>query len=228
MQMIYVADDEQDIRNLVSDFLVNAGFDVRSFTTGDELYAAFRERASDLIILDIMMPGTDGLEICRKIRAISNVPIIILTARNAETDHLRGFALGGDDYVIKPFSPVVLLARVNAILRRVNPEASANNAARFGDLLFSAEERKVYCVHNDLGMTLTEFALFSCLMEKPGSAVSREALLSRVWGIDSQSIQTRVIDETVRRIRQKLKGSGSHVRIASEWGYGYRLEDSNE
>ena len=223
-QMIYIADDEQDVLDVVGSFLVNAGYDIRTFTTGDDLCSAFDEAPCDLVILDIMMPGSDGLAICRRLRSVSDVPVIFLTGRSEEADHMRGFVLGGDDYVTKPFSPTLLVARVNALMRRAGQAASRNQAQRFGDLLFSESEHKVFCIQNDLGMSLTEFALFSCLMEHPGEAVSRTVLLDRVWGIDASQISTRVADETIRRIRQKLKRAGSQVKISSIWGYGYCLE----
>ena len=116
-QLIYAADDEKDILEVIEGFLENAGFDVCTFSTGDALYEAFREKPCDLVVLDIMMPGRDGLTICRELRAISDVPIVILTAKESETDHMRGFMLGGDDYLIKPFSPSLLVVRIQALLR---------------------------------------------------------------------------------------------------------------
>ena len=118
-KLIYAADDEQDILDVMQEFLQNAGFAVQTFPTGDALYAAFRKKPCDLVVLDIMMPGTDGLTVCRQLREISNVPIIILTAKESEADHMRGFLLGGDDYLIKPFSASLLVVRIKALLRRM-------------------------------------------------------------------------------------------------------------
>ncbi len=207
------------------EFLKNAGFSVQTFSTGDALFAAFQEKPCDLAVLDIMMPGTDGLTICKKLRAISNVPIVILTAKESETDHMRGFLLGGDDYLIKPFSPSLLVVRIQALLRRVDMMQPVQQQNRsFGDLIFSEADHSVRCGNTSLALTVTEFSLLGCLMAHAGSAVSREDLLNQVWGIDSNDIETRVTDETVRRIRQKLKTAGSSVRIAAVWGYGYQLE----
>lgn len=221
---IYAADDEQDIRDVLYGFLTNAGYEVTTFPTGDALYAAFREQACDLIILDIMMPGTDGLTVCRNIREISQVPIIILTAKESEADHMRGFMLGGDDYLIKPFSPSLLVVRVNALLRRVEMSAPKKAEIHYGDIVYSAADHTAFCRNADIRLTMTEFTLLGCLLENKGAAVSRDALLDHVWGIEADDIETRVTDETVRRIRQKLKKAGSSTKITAVWGYGYKLE----
>ena len=227
-QRIYAADDEQDILDVLEGFLTNAGYEVSTFPTGDALFEAFAREACDLVILDVMMPGSDGLTICRKLRGISNVPIIILTAKESEADQMRGLMLGGDDYLIKPFSPSLLVARVNALLRRAGMSSTTPSNRTYGDITFSAEEHTAYCNAGSLDLSVTEFSLLEILMEHPGVAVSRDELLDRVWGIDTEDVETRVTDETVRRIRQKLKKQGSRVRITAVWGYGYKLEDGNE
>ena len=227
-RLIYAADDEQDIRDVLRAFLADAGYDVRVFSTGDALYKAFEKQPCDLAVLDIMMPGTDGLTICRRLRGLSDIPIVLLTAKDSEMDQIRGFILGGDDYLTKPFSPSLLVVRVNALLRRADMAAPKRRIVRFGDLTFSASERTVTCGQRDLGLTLTEFELLGVLLEEPGAAVSRNVLLDRIWGVDDQEIETRVTDETVRRVRRKLRAAGSRVRIAAVWGYGYRLEDTDE
>ena len=227
-KLIYAADDEQDILDVMQEFLQNAGFAVQTFPTGDALYAAFRKKPCDLVVLDIMMPGTDGLTVCRQLREISNVPIIILTAKESEADHMRGFLLGGDDYLIKPFSPSLLVVRIKALLRRMEMIQAVPQTVRYGDLVCSEAEHAVTCGAVPVGLTMTEFALLSCLLHHAGSAVSRDTLLNTVWGIDSEDIETRVTDETVRRIRKKLKSAGSRVKIAAVWGYGYRLEAEHE
>lgn len=223
-KLIYAADDEQDILDVMQEFLQNAGFAVRTFPTGDALFAAFRSQPCDLVILDIMMPGTDGLTICKKLREISAVPIVILTARESEADHMRGFMLGGDDYLIKPFSASLLVVRIKALLRRMEMMQPPAPVRSFGDLTYSEAEHTVICGKQSLALTMTEFSLLGCLMEHSGTAVSRNDLLNRVWGIENEDIETRVTDETVRRIRQKLKACGSNVKITAVWGYGYKLE----
>ena len=225
-KLIYAADDEQDILDVMQEFLQNAGFDVRTFPTGDALFAAFQQQPCDLAVLDIMMPGTDGLTICKKLREISTVPIVILTAKESEADHMRGFMLGGDDYLIKPFSASLLVVRIKALLRRVDMLRPPAPVRTFGDLMYSEAEHTVTCGEQPLALTMTEFSLLGCLMEHTGAAVSRNDLLNRVWGIENEDIETRVTDETVRRIRQKLKACKSRVKITAVWGYGYKLEES--
>ena len=223
-QRIYAADDEQDILDVLEGFLTNAGYEVVTFPTGDQLYDEFQKRPADLVILDVMMPGRDGLTICRMLREISEVPILILTAKESEADQMRGLMLGGDDYLTKPFSPSLLVVRVNALLRRAKMSGSPRREQNFGDITFSPGEHAAFCGVKSLELTVTEFALLECLMEHPGTAVSRDDLLNRVWGIDTEDVETRVTDETVRRIRQKLKKVGSTVKISAVWGYGYKLE----
>ncbi len=227
-KLIYAADDEKDILEVIKGFLENAGFEVRTFDTGDALYKAFLEAPSDLIVLDIMMPGSDGLTICKELRRISNVPIVILTAKESETDHMRGFMLGGDDYVIKPFSPSLLVVRIQALLRRVEMSNPSNSSLTFGDITYSEDVHDALCNGKSIGLTMTEFSLLGCLMKNAGTAVSRNELLDNVWGIDNNDIETRVTDETVRRIRRKMRNAESHVKITAIWGYGYKLEVDNE
>ena len=225
---IYLADDEQDIREILTEFLSNAGYEVTAYKNGDTLFSAFQEKPCDLVILDIMMPGSDGLSICKKLRTISSVPIIILTAKDSESDHMKGFMYGGDDYLIKPFSPSLLVVRVNALFRRVEMNIPVKADISFGDVCFSWEKHNAIVKEHDIGLTMTEFSLLGCLMEHGGTAIPRNEILDKVWGIDSTEIETRVVDETVRRVRQKMKTAGSKVRISAGWGYGYKLEDYNE
>lgn len=227
---IFLADDEKDIRELLKEFLGNAGYEVITFPSGDELIEAFKEGDCDLVILDVMMPGTDGLTICKKLREISDVPIIILTAKDTEADQMKGFMYGGDDYLVKPFSPSLLVLRVNALLRRTNMSSQSKLSSDivFGDIVYSETEHSATCNTEDIGLTMTEFALLGCLINNPNSAVSRNDILDSVWGIDEEDVETRVVDETIRRIRAKLKNIKSNVKISAVWGYGYKLETIDE
>jgi DNA-binding response OmpR family regulator len=227
-KLIYAADDEEDILEVIKGFLENADFSVSTFSTGDALYKAFLETPCDLAVLDIMMPGSDGLTICKELRKISDVPIVILTAKESETDHMRGFMLGGDDYLIKPFSPSLLVVRIQALLRRVEMSSTSHSSLKFGDITYSEYEHDALCNGKSIGLTMTEFSLLGCLMQNAGTAVSRNDLLDNVWGINNNDIETRVTDETVRRIRKKMRDAGSRVKITAVWGYGYKLEDGNE
>ena len=226
--LIYLADDDPSLLEVFSAFLENAGFDVRSFPTGDELADEFARREPDLIVLDIMMPGTDGLTVCKNLRQVSDVPIVMLTAKDSEMDYLHGLAIGADDYLMKPFSPSMLVMRVKALLRRVEMGRAAiavqrENDLVFGDVVLSEAAHEVCANDVAIELTMTEFALLRCLLESEGSAVSRDSLLSQVWGINAE-VETRVTDETVRRVRRKLRDAGSTTQVKAVWGYGYKLE----
>ena len=224
--LIYLADDDPGLLEVFSDFLESAGFDVRSFSTGDELADEFSRREPDLVVLDVMMPGTDGLTVCKNLRAVSDVPIVILTAKDSEMDYMRGLAIGADDYLTKPFSPSMLVMRVKALLRRVDMGKSSGPASRllvFADIELSDEAHEVRVAGSLVELTMTEFALLRCLLEGEGAAVSRDTLLSKVWGFDAE-VETRVTDETVRRVRKKLRDAGSTTQIKAVWGFGYKLE----
>ena len=156
------------------------------------------------------------------------MPILVLSARTEETDKIAALDAGADDYLIKPFSPSLLVVRVNALFRRVEMNIPVKADISFGDVCFSWEKHNAIVKEHDIGLTMTEFSLLGCLMEHGGTAIPRNEILDKVWGIDSTEIETRVVDETVRRVRQKMKTAGSKVRISAVWGYGYKLEDCNE
>ncbi len=220
---IYAADDDANIRALLDTFLTNAGYETTLFDTGDKLLAAFRQEPCDLVLMDIMMPGTDGLEICRQLRAVSQVPIILLTARDTEADYVMGITLGGDDYMMKPFRPSLLVMKIKALFRRMEMEheQAQEDVMTFGGITFTGSELQVAGACGQALLTMTEARLLRVLMEAGGKGLSREQLLDRVWGYTSQ-VETRVTDETVRRLRRKLAQAGS-VTIATIWGYGYKL-----
>ena len=224
---IYLADDEKSIRELLHSFLASDGYTVRSFESGDALLEAFRQEPAELVILDIMMPGTDGLTVCRELRSVSDIPIILLTAKDSELDYVMGISQGSDDYLTKPFRPTILLMKVRALLRRVEMDrgktAAAVDELRYGDLRYSATENAVFCGSTIVALTQTELRLLSYMMKQPEKAYSREELLSAVWGFDSE-VETRVTDETLRRIRKKLTQSGSTVSVSTIWGFGYKLK----
>ncbi|MBR3314051.1 MAG: response regulator transcription factor [Atopobiaceae bacterium] len=223
-QLIYLADDDPSLLDVFGAFLESAGYEVGLFPTGDELMEAFAQHEADLVVLDVMMPGTDGLTVCRNLRAISDVPIVILTARDSEMDYLQGLAIGGDDYIAKPFSPAMLVMRVKALLRRVDmgKARSQSEVLAYGDVTLSEEAHEVRVGKRRLELTMNEFALLRCLLAAGGQPVSRDVLLSDVWGITVE-VETRVVDECVRRVRAKLRGMASCVGIKAVWGYGYRL-----
>lgn len=221
---IYIADDELNIREAMAAFLKNSGFQVETFTNGDNLLAKFLTEPADLIILDIMMPGTDGLALCTKIRNKSNVPIIIVSARDSEFDRITGITLGSDDYLTKPFSPVELVARVKAIFRRIEFDKAAPtaNTLSFGNLSINIDQRKATCNGSPLGLTPTEFALTKYLLEHKNKAISRKELLEKVWNYDFE-VDTRSTDYAVKRLRKKLEMANSNLAIESVWGFGFKL-----
>ncbi len=224
--LIYLADDEESIRNLVKMFLESEGYSVNTFETGDALAEAFAKKPADLVILDIMMPGTDGLTLCNTLRNISSVPIILLTAKDSDTDYIAGITLGSDDYMTKPFRPTILTMRVKALLRRTQLLQTQKESTDLicGNLLLSKKKHCIYCNEIATDFTATEFSCLSYLMHHFSEAVSREQLLSAVWGYDN-TVETRVTDETIRRIRKKLQHVNSSVIISNKWGYGYILQE---
>ena len=226
---IYLADDEKSIRELLHSFLASDGYTVRSFESGDALLEAFRQEPAELVILDIMMPGTDGLTVCRELRAVSDIPIILLTAKDSELDYVMGISQGSDDYLTKPFRPTILLMKVRALLRRVEMDrgktAAEKDELHYGDLRYSTTENAVLCGNTSVALTQTELRLLSYMLKQPEKAYSREELLNAVWGFDSE-VETRVTDETLRRIRKKLLQAGSTVSVSTIWGFGYKLKEA--
>lgn len=224
MKRIYIADDEADIRQLIQSFLSAEGYEVASFASGDALLDAFEAQPADLLVLDIMMPGMDGLSLCAAIRKRSDVPIILLTARDTDADLITGFTMGCDDYFTKPFSMVKLTLRVKAIFSRMADE-QGTDALSFGDLVLYASKRTAYRNEQELKLTNTEFSLLKHLMENQDKVVSREELLNLVWGYDN-FVETRATDDIVKRLRKKLSAASSAVVIETVWGIGFRLKEN--
>ena len=224
---IYIADDDDNIRQVVKTFLASDGYNVEDYPTGDLLLERFKEEPCDLVILDVMMPGSDGFAICTELRKISIVPIIMLTARDSENDYAMGLGLGSDDYITKPFSAMALLMRVRAIFRRIDFENSKHTAdvpqeIKIGQLVLDEDKRRILNGDTVLALTPTEYEVLRFLMLHADRAVSREEMLSEVWGFET-AVETRATDDTVRRLRRKLDGCG--VNITAVWGFGFRLEE---
>lgn len=227
---IYIADDERNIRDLIKSFLESDGYEVSAFETGDELKAAFDEKPADLVILDIMMPGTDGLTVCKQLREESGVPIIILTAKDSEYDYVHGITIGSDDYLTKPFRPTALLMRVRSLLRRMDMNEKSDHSSKaseedtgIGDLTFSSSRNEILCSGKPIKLTRTELKMLSYMMKNPDKAYSRDELLEAIWGFDTK-VETRVTDKTLRRIRKQLSACESNVSVKTMWGFGYRIE----
>lgn len=221
-KIIYFADDEKNIRDLVVPFLEHDGFTVRAFETGDLLLEVYKNQKPDLVILDIMMPGTNGLDVMKSIRQYDNVPIIMLTARDSDVDFITAFNLGTDDYFTKPFSPIKLSLHVKALFKRLDEKAIKNDTQyQFLDLTLDTEKRIALLSNEEMPLTKTEFDFLLVLIEKPETAFSRETLLNRIWGFDD--IESRAVDDTIKRLRKKFKQYHSQVSIKTVWGYGFKL-----
>ncbi len=218
---ILVVDDESRMRKLVRDFLVKQNFDVLEAGDGEEAVDIFfREKDISLIILDVMMPKMDGWQVCREIRAYSKVPIIMLTAKSDERDELQGFDLGVDEYITKPFSPKILVARVEAILRRSNLLTNEDIISAGGiELNKSAHQVKID--GKDIELSFKEFELLAYFMENQGIALSREKILNNVWNYDYFG-DARTIDTHVKKLRNKLGEKGELIKTI--WGMGYKFE----
>jgi len=224
---IYIADDEQSIRDVVKSFLESEGYRVTAFPDGEKLLAAFNNQPCDLVILDIMMPGRSGFEVCAEIRKCSTVPIIMLTARDSDIDYATGINLGSDDYFTKPFSAMSLVMRVKAIFRRIELDKNdhCNSAPRilsYADIQINIHHKTVTLDEAALELTPYEYDLLYYLVENQDRAVSRDELLDKVWGYTCE-VETRAADDTVRRLRKKLVSSKTVVDTV--WGYGFRLKE---
>ncbi len=220
---IYIADDEKSIRDIISGFLKNSGYEVTAFETGDALKEKFEESPSDMVVLDIMMPGTDGVTLCAKIRERSNVPIIIVSAKDSELDRITGITMGADDYLVKPFAPMELVARVNSIFRRMSfsDTVKAKNILSYGNIEIDISMKKCTTNGEKFDVTPTEFGLLVYMFENSDHAVSREELLKNVWKFDYE-VDTKACDDVLKRLRKKLVKT--NVRITAVWGFGFKLE----
>lgn len=224
-KVIYLADDEVKIQELIKMFLIKEGFTVKSFFNGEELLQCFRNKPSDMVILDVMMPGKDGLEICKEIRVMSNIPIIIVSAKDSELDRISGLVYGCDDYLTKPFSPMELVLRVKAIFKRTCiKENIQNRYFKIGDIEIDIEGRAINHNGIDLKFTQMEYNLFLYLSQKLNVGVSRDELLNRVWGFESD-VDTRATDDMVKRIRKKLSACNASIEIITIWGFGFKLTE---
>ena len=220
--VILVVDDEPNIADLVGLYVAREGFRVAKAANGaDALTAVERERPR-LVLLDVGLPDIDGLDVCRRLRATSNIPVIFLTARDSEVDRVLGLELGAGDYVTKPFSPAELIARVRAVLRRADGPTGATSAEVLclGDLVVDLGRREVRVADAVVAMTTKEFELLHFLVLRPGRALSRQQLLDGVWGHEWFG-DTRTVDVHIAQVRKKL---GAAVDIATVRGLGYRLE----
>jgi DNA-binding response OmpR family regulator len=221
MTRILVVEDDRDIGELVCRYLEKAGFAVELLSSGRDALRAIAERPPDLLILDLMLPHVDGLEICRAARAYeqtSAVPIIMLTARAEESERIIGLELGADDYIAKPFSPSELVARVRALLRRAHRQPVTTSTLEYGPIVMDAERHTVSSNGKDVTLTAKEFLLLEYLLRHKGRVLSRDLLLTDVWGYKYTG-GTRTVDVHVRRLREKLASLGEAIVTVKQFGY---------
>jgi DNA-binding response OmpR family regulator len=225
-QTVLVVEDESSIASFVALYLKNAGYAVRTAATGNEALAQFQASTPALIVLDLMLPDIDGIEVCRRIRKSSDVPILMLTARDEDVDKIIGLEVGADDYLTKPFNPRELVARVKSILRRASPERRQveSKQLRHGQLLVDAGRREVRVGEEEIQLAPKEFDLLWELLDHRGLVLTRDQLLERVWGYTFAG-DTRTVDVHVRQLRRKL---GDASPIVTVWGVGYKVAPAKD
>ncbi len=219
---ILIVDDESRMRKLLRDFLVRKNFTVLEAGDGEEALEIFyREKDLSLIILDVMMPKLSGFEVLKEIRETSQVPVIMVTAKGDESDELQGFDLGVDEYIAKPFSPKILVARVEAILRRTTQEGEEEKVLTAGEITLDRMAHQVTIEGRNIDLSYKEFELLAYFMENNGIALSREKILTSVWNYDYFG-DARTIDTHVKKLRSKLGAQGDYIKTI--WGMGYKFE----
>jgi DNA-binding response OmpR family regulator len=223
MTTILVVDDEPVVRDVVVKYLERDGFATIEAANGDDARGLIETREPNLVVLDVMLPGTDGLELCRWIRSRAGVPVILLTARVDEADRIVGLELGADDYVTKPFSPRELVSRVRAVLRRSQPDRPRASAVEVGDLRIDGTARHVTRGGQEVALTAKEFDLLWLLARHRGVVFSRETIMERVWGYNA-AVDTGTVTVHVRRLREKIERDPSApAHLQTVWGVGYRF-----
>jgi two-component system response regulator ResD len=223
MTTVLVVDDEPIVREVVVSYLQREGYRTLEAADGDRARELLEAESPGLVVLDVMLPGTDGLELCRWIRARWELPVIMLTARGEEADRIVGLELGADDYVTKPFSPRELAARVRTVLRRTNLDLSETERLSFDELSIDARTREVTKSGVELSLTAKEFDLLWFLARHPRHVFSRDQLMDRVWGYEAV-LDTGTVTVHVRRLREKIEDDASRPRfLQTVWGVGYRF-----
>ena len=226
-KLIYIADDEVNICNIIKSFLVKEGFEAETFNDGQSILDAFNVKPADMLVIDIMMPGIDGYSLCSQVRQISSIPVIIVSAKDTEPDKIAGLTLGCDDYLTKPFSPMELIARIRSIFRRIEMDKANGGlmeVIKVSDIVIDHNIKMAKCNEKDIGLTGMEFSLLYYLAANRNRAVSRSELLDRVWGFEN-AVETRATDDMIKRLQKKLSDAGSELKIDTVWGFGFRLKD---
>jgi len=225
-QKVLLIDDEQSVCDVVSDYFDKAGYEVVIARSGAEGIEKSQSARPDIIILDLMLPDMDGLDICRDLRKTSSVPIIMLSARTEEVDRVLGLEMGADDYVVKPFSPRELLARVKAVLRRSAyvPNPERQQSVSLPGVVISRASREVVIGDNKIDLTPKEFDLLWYMAANHNHVFTREQLLEHVWAYQEFYGDERTVDQHIKRLRRKIEFPGSPCRITTIWGVGYKFE----
>ncbi len=226
MKHILVVDDEKRIRDLIVMYLKKEGYEVTDFDNADKAYDFLQKKEVDLIVLDIMMRGTNGLDLCKKIRMNSEVPIIFVSARSEELDRILGLELGADDYLAKPFSVRELIVRIKNVLRRTGtvPLKKEDNVLSVEDLKIFIDQRIAKVEEEEVPLTTKEYEVLKYLVENKGYPLSRDKIIQNIWGYEYDGYD-RNVDDTIKRLRKKLKDVNSAVKIQTVWGYGYKVQE---
>ena len=226
MKHILIVDDEKRIRDLIVMYLKKEGYEVTDFDNADKAYEFLQNNEVDLLVLDIMMRGMNGLDLCKKVRMTSEVPIIFVSARSEELDRILGLELGADDYLAKPFSVRELVVRIKNILRRTNAvvQKKEDNVLSVEDLKIFIEQRIVKVGEEEVALTTKEYEVLNYLVENKGYPLSRDKIIQNIWGYEYDGYD-RNVDDTIKRLRKKLKDIESKVKIQTVWGYGYKVQE---
>jgi DNA-binding response OmpR family regulator len=225
MSSVLIVEDDVDIAQLMEHYLQRAGYEVERLSSGTDVMPRLRKQPADLVILDLMLPGMDGLLVCQAIRAepsTAGIPVIVLTARGEESDRVAGLELGADDYVTKPFSPKELTARVTALLRRTKRQPQAPTLMRYGSIVIDADRHRVTADGSEVRLTAKEFLLLQYLIQHRGRVLSRDLLLTDVWGYQYTG-GTRTVDVHIRRLREKMPVLTDAIETIKQ--FGYKLAD---
>lgn len=223
MAKILVVEDEKRMQSIIVEYMQKGGYTCITADDGVEALTILKSNNIDLMILDIMMPYLDGFSVCRVSREMTNIPIIILTAKGEEEDKLKGYEYGADDYITKPFSPKVLLAKVNALLRRYTTGIPKNSLS-LGKIFIMVASRQVYVEDKLIDLTYKEFELLRLFMENPNQVFSREKLLNCIWGYDFEG-NTRTVDTHIKTLRKKLGSEGHHIVTLIRSGYKFEVKE---
>lgn len=223
MAKILIVEDEKRMQSIIVEYMQKGGYTCITADDGVEALTILKSNNIDLMILDIMMPYLDGFSVCRVSREMTNIPIIILTAKGEDEDKLKGYEYGADDYITKPFSPKVLLAKVNALLRRYTTDIPKNSLS-LGKIFIMVASRQVYVEDKLIDLTYKEFELLRLFMENPNQVFSREKLLNCIWGYDFEG-NTRTVDTHIKTLRKKLGSEGHHIVTLIRSGYKFEVKE---